>query len=442
MERYTCYLPSNLDVDTLLAECPPTGFEKFSRDKLIYVAGLVNKITANNKDLETPNGFVPVHAHTLQNNIRNYNQYLDYLLKTGIYQSDSTWVPGEKSTGYKYSNKYNSTVKPVFIQDAGFVKNLKKTTLNDYMNQRKYHYLYQWFNPALQINSEKAIDCALDIYNRQKEENEDKALQNLKRNLVNIDRINNQDYILTVDDTVGRFHSNITLLKSELRQFLTYDNQPLVSMDIVNAQPFFSTILFDPEFWKPATQSNLPITFYTIKNRSPHTFSFDLSSIIKIVNHIKENECQDVAHFMQLVSTGQFYEYLQHIACEKLKSQVTRKMIKKEILMAFNSDNRYNMPVKAIIKSEFPNVFKLFEVIKEDDKSNLSHILLNIEALLVLNRISKGIYRYSHNLPVFSIHDCLCSTNTNTRILNEFVCSELTLAFSSCNCLKIDKPNN
>lgn len=129
MERYTCYLPSNLDVDTLLAECPPTGIERFSRDKLIYVSGLVNSITASNKDLETPNGFVPVHAHTLQNNIRNYNQYLDYTLNTGIYQTDSTWVKGEKSTGYKYTDKFNTTVKPVFIQDADFVKNLKKITI-------------------------------------------------------------------------------------------------------------------------------------------------------------------------------------------------------------------------------------------------------------------------------------------------------------------------
>jgi hypothetical protein len=442
MERYICYLPSNLEVDALLTECPPVGIEWFSRDKLIYVAGLINNITANNKDLETSNGFVPVHAHTLQGKIRNYNQYLDYLLNTGLYMSDSTWVPGKKSTGYKYTDKYNATVKPVFIQDAGFVKNLRKTTLQDYINRQKYHYLVQWFNPYLKIDSEKAIDCALDIYNRQKEENEERALQNLKRNLINIDRINNQDYMLKVDDTVGRFHSNITLLKSELRQFLTYDGQPLVSLDIVNAMPYFSTILFNPEFWKPATQSNLPITFFTIKNRSSHNFNFDWSHLIRIVSYFKENNCQDVARYRQLVSTGQFYEYLQQKVSETLKEDVTRKSIKREILMAFNSANSYKTPVKSIIKSEFPNVFKLFEIIKEDDKSNLSHILLNLEALLILNRISKEIYRCSPSLPIFSIHDCLCSISTNTGILTEFVCRELTHAFSTCNCLKIDKPNN
>ncbi len=442
MERYTCYLPSNLDVDTLLTEYPPSEIERFSRDKLIYVFGLVNKIAAGNKDLEAPDGFVPVHAHTLQGTIRNYNQYLDYALMTGIYETDATYIIGEKSTGYKYAFKYNDTVTPISIYEDSFVSSLKKTTLNDYINQRKYHYLYQWFNPLLQIDSEKAFDCAFDIFKQQKEESEEKALQNLKRNLININRINNQDYIITVDDTVGRFHSNITLLKSELRQFLTYDGHPLVSLDIVNAMPYFSTILFNPEFWKPTTQSNLPITYYTIINRSPHSFNFDLPSIIKIVNHIKENDCQDVARFRQLVSTGQFYEHLQKRASETLKEDVTRKVIKREILMAFNSDNSYNTPVKAIIRKEFPNVFKLFEIIKENDKSNLSHILLNLEALLMLNRISKEIYRHNTEIPVFSIHDCLCSTSTGTSILTEFICSELTQMFSSCNLLKINNPNN
>ena len=77
MNGYTCYLPANLNVDTLLGECPPRGIENFNKDKLIYTFGLVNLITANNKDIEIPNGFVPLNAHTLQNSIRNYSQYLD-----------------------------------------------------------------------------------------------------------------------------------------------------------------------------------------------------------------------------------------------------------------------------------------------------------------------------------------------------------------------------
>jgi hypothetical protein len=439
MKGYTCYLPANLDVDALLAGCPPERIKNFNRDKLIYTMGLVNLISANNKDLWTPNGIVPVNAEKLQSHIRNYNQYLDYAIQTNIYQSDNFFIKGRKSIGYKYSEKYNTTINPVPLKEGSFIKNIRKVAIQDYVNQKRYNYLYKWFNPKLKFDREKAMDCVLDLYNKDKEENPIHAWPNMKRNLINIDRINNNDYFHSVDSTVGRFHSNITLLKSELRQFLSYDNQPLISLDISNAQPYFSTILLNPEFWKPTNQSALTITYNTVINISPHKFNFNLPLLIILVNQIDNNDYEDVLHYREIVSKGWFYEYLQGMAELKLNKPLSRKYIKQEVLKAFNSANAYKTPVKEVLKSSFPHVYELFSIIKENDKSNLSHLLLNLESIVIIKRLTKEISRKAPGLPLFTIHDCICSTPAGKEILTECTKNIMTKTFEYEPILKLEQ---
>jgi hypothetical protein len=45
-----------------------------------------------------------------------------------------------------------------------------------------------------------------------------------------------------IDKTAGRLHSVLTQLKSDLRQFITYDGQPLLAIDIVNSQPYLASV--------------------------------------------------------------------------------------------------------------------------------------------------------------------------------------------------------
>jgi hypothetical protein len=92
MSIYTCFIPANFDVDSLLANYPPDKIEKFNRDILIYIAGLPSLIHASNSDLETPTGFIPVHARTLQDKVRNYKEYLDYLVNANVLESDRSYT--------------------------------------------------------------------------------------------------------------------------------------------------------------------------------------------------------------------------------------------------------------------------------------------------------------------------------------------------------------
>jgi hypothetical protein len=98
------YIPSNLDIDNHLKKFPPNEIPSFSPDKLKYIIGLISSIPSNNKLLKINEGFVPIHAATLQNNIKDYRLYLDYLLRTQILQSD-----------HFYIEKHCCPLKPEFI---------------------------------------------------------------------------------------------------------------------------------------------------------------------------------------------------------------------------------------------------------------------------------------------------------------------------------------
>jgi hypothetical protein len=53
-----------------------------------------------------------------------------------------------------------------------------------------------------------------------------------------------------VDETVGRMHTVLTNMKSDLRNLITYQGKPMVSVDIANSQPYLATLLFTKQFYQ------------------------------------------------------------------------------------------------------------------------------------------------------------------------------------------------
>ena len=99
------YLPENLDLDRLIRNNPP-NFRPFKRDKLRYILHLINAISLLNKD-KLYDEYTYVNAKALQKVIQNYKKYLDYLINDlQIIECDGHYIPGEKSLGYKFIDKY------------------------------------------------------------------------------------------------------------------------------------------------------------------------------------------------------------------------------------------------------------------------------------------------------------------------------------------------
>jgi len=238
--------------------------------------------------------------------------------------------------GYKFSEEYNTTVTSVEISNWLLIKKIKQQQQPHKNIHHKYNHLAKWFNPNLQVDidtAHKYLEFELPILKRNSQENfrnkenisntwfdnyPDKV-QELKKykvkdpirqynyRYINLDKINDK-YELGVKGTSKRFYSILTNLNSDYRNFLRYDNQSLVSIDISNSQPYFSLKLLDPEFWE-RKQFKLLFPYNSTISLSINSSSSPSSSII-LVKTLHEIDKQEVELYKELVTSGELYDYL------------------------------------------------------------------------------------------------------------------------------------
>jgi hypothetical protein len=72
---------------------------------------------------------------------------------------------------------------------------------------------------------------------------------------------------------------------------------------------------------------------------------------------------------------------------------------------------------KDVFRSCFPSVFKVFEKIKEGNNALLACLLQSIEAYVILNKICVRVKSERPDLPLFTVHDSLLTTEGNEGYL-------------------------
>jgi hypothetical protein len=78
------FIPDSIDIDLLISQIPTDSSKLIKKRYLLYVLDLITSIPANNKALILKDGFVPINAKMLQRKVRNYRQYLEYLVANNI----------------------------------------------------------------------------------------------------------------------------------------------------------------------------------------------------------------------------------------------------------------------------------------------------------------------------------------------------------------------
>jgi len=251
--------PVNFDLDEHLRNHPP--FEGFEARKMLYIMSLVYLIPSWNSDDISEDGFVPISTDKLSRRIRGYKRYIDYLLDTGVFVTDGSYVVGSKCRGFKYSGLYsNSEPNGILIDNP-----VPYITGEQFMQQKRHEldakYLYHWYNQGkLKIDYHLAVKCAYNMKEARFEQGYETWSYNVKTRkkkyprsqynaaLVNIGALVAHDYNVHKDNNVHRLHSRLTNLQKELRNFITYDGQKMVSIDIKNSQPYLANVLFNQDY--------------------------------------------------------------------------------------------------------------------------------------------------------------------------------------------------
>lgn len=429
-------LPNNLGLEQKLKEQPPSFTYQID-----YFYQIIDSICKGSdfEDLDNNAAFVNLNAKRMQAFNHSYKRYIDYLLDVQIIRSDKLWVKGVKSTGFKLDpmKGFDASMIKVRIENSTCRKKMFAEARESVKRGNSdFPALTKWFNNSLQMDVKGAIKKVDELfprptggirgplrYFRGKKNAPDSGSKRLKA-MYAIHRFANKDFYFHIDDNVGRFHSNLTNIKRELRHFITYDGQRLVNIDIKSAQPVISTLLLQKDFYKKSGSRVSILSFPAILSNLQTTLSnaSSLSPYIMLVKTLYNTDYQCFKEYCIMVKSGKFYEKLSDLVYPGMRK--SKAEVKLEVYKVFFSKNRSHNPFKTKFKMIFPEVYKVFALYKRRDHTCLSRLLQCIESKIMIESVAMRISRERPELPIFTIHDSIATTQGNEEYVQNVIKEE------------------
>ncbi len=432
------FLPDNLNLEKLLEDNPPTF--KYKIDNFKYIVGTLIKLKVQFKDYQKEE-YIPLNAQILQDKIREYNLYLNYLVNNGVLEvaNDGWYIVGKKSRCYKLSEHYQTKeISSVDITRKSLIKKSNEDKEKQKQSLLGYTYLTRWFNPALQINYRHADGYLLNKVIKEKGElGFKKAWNRYQYAILSVRMLDNGDYNLFVDDTANRFHSNITNLRKDLRAFVTYSGEKILEIDLKNSQPFFSTILLDPSFYEEREDT---FTLYSLSKDIYQRIQPNIPTILSLLPQfpsfmlVKSHDRDaigDLELYCTLVDKGKLYEYFNRHYREAtgilldLKNSADKRTLKEGLFYCMYAHNKAfgeeRGTFKRVFMKLFPTVHRIFSLLRRIQYKDISAILQSIESHIMLRRVALRISQDHPEVPLFTIHDCIATTYSGKDIVYQSI---------------------
>ncbi|NQV03130.1 MAG: hypothetical protein HQ542_10815 [Bacteroidia bacterium] len=260
----TVYNPQNLDLLKLLEQHPPDFPHHI--DKFAYICGQIERRRSRKKKL-IKQEFIPLNAQLLKYYVHNYNEYLAYMIKYEVMETDNLYIAGEKSKGYAFTPQYRTPVKVVPIEEYTLMKKLRirEEKLKKRVQKIKQRYPFvKWFDEGFTIDIEAADALTMNLYKEDLDKNPDEALNKRNYNYINSHRIYNRDFGTPIVDKYGRMHTILTRLNKHFRPLLSYRGKKLASVDVANSQLLIIARLFFQEFYSKDVKNQEAITLYNM----------------------------------------------------------------------------------------------------------------------------------------------------------------------------------
>lgn len=382
--------------------------------------------------------------------------------------TDGQYIQGEKSKGYKFTERYSNvplvrynypafqqgiTIEPIQAEiyseeNRDFISN----TIIDYT------YLSYWYSTKeLHIDNETASSYAYSVMQQKFNQgrlswdvNKDKSHGNVvirkfpltqyHAALYNINCIAIGDYKVSIDSNVHRLHSAITNIQRDYRNFLTYNGRHLANIDIANSQPYLLCLLLNPLFWDKL--SNLSLNIGMLPSNIQERFSEE--QISNIVSYLYSLNLEKVQNYITKASRGELYNYMVDVInLNNTSKPLDRDTIKTMMLIVFFSSNRFfqqsDAKLKRIFDQHFPAIYELIKLTKSHHKADLACLLQSIESEIILHRCCERIWEEgNHQVPIFTIHDSIATTIEHVEYVKAAMREELSNAVGLIPTLSIE----
>lgn len=427
-------------IETLVKVYRPNFTYKLKVEFFYYIITTIIKRqnTYENKTLE--NIPVALNAKILRGIKSDYNEYIDWLIEQEVIFKAEKYQPGRSSNKYCFANFILPSLKEDSVSEIVELKALESSTItvarsiqeSEVYEENKH--LLKWFNDDLEIDFEgaKTYIKHLSYYEGEiydlthKKVHWNHQISALHYKAFHATRNEESDF---------RLHTVLTNLKKIFKPFVTYEGQELIGYDLKNSQPFFLIFLIDSII---NNNNKIDVILDRIYNKKNYN-SFMLQNLRKCLS--TEGFQKDYEVFKTWVLNGEIYESMETVikhekrlgsyfankynarkkVTEIKKVDNVRALMKGVIFTLFFSGiNTRNSNYKTF-KEAFPNLVTVIELFKENDHSDFSKLLQNIESECIIDFVSKKIANDYPEIPLFSIHDSLSTTKNYAHILKNLM---------------------
>jgi len=387
MKSYHLLLPTKLKGWLKKTKEDPPDITGFTISRLEY---LISEIVKHKQE-KHPGAYSLLNMEYLRNIVPKAGDYLNLLKDQQVIE----WVnhcDGRNSRMYRLTAKYDGATEYRTLTDQRLTRRIERAySQMKLRNSKKYPQLNRYVY-SVSIDTAAALHTIEDTYKYNLKDDKPKAEARRTFSLAEVDKIKEGRIYIKVNPTNFRYDTNFTRLPGELVQHLSIDGYPLTELDIVNSQPFIAASLFDMTPEVEAVVSKFLGHFLTMYIKSLHL-----------------SEYEDVKLYRLMVTNGEFYEYMMRRFDETGIVYKDRVDAKEQIFTIFfgkNSAIHYS-PTVRLFKAEFPNIYKVFEAIKEKAHNRLPILLQRIESHLMLDCVAQKILTELPEVKFITKHDSL-----------------------------------
>jgi hypothetical protein len=321
--------------------------------------------------------YILINAENMRNFARNkraYKDIKDSLISADVIECNNSYVVGEKSMGYRLAPKY-SEMKHARVQVG--CRSLTKKILRgrddmppDCCNGGVHAHLYRCLR-EIEIDHRAALSTLPSGEHEPSDETSIRLIQD-------------RQFFFSVCE-FGRVHTNLTNLRSGLRQYLKHRGRPLVNLDIRNSQPLVFALLL-----REAYQGQ-PIP-------------------------------DDVRLYIELVQAGRFYEHLMEASSIKPER---RARFKAEFFgSTFFCRNDPVKPEARTFGQVFPNVYATIRAAKAQEHADLAHRLQRVESGLMIGGVATRLMRELPDTWIGTVHDSILMTEDRAESVKAIMLAE------------------
>jgi len=442
----------------------------------LYFLSLISHIPSFKKDETYIGGFVNLSSKKMLKVSRNYRKYLDYFIDNCIIDENSSYS-NKKSycKSYRYNEKGIKTFTWKIIEFDMLKETYKKLETKEKKLCKRPAYLSKWLNSKLNIDFEGVLNEIQEKlkFTSQTELRTLKKAENYLRSLKNIHF--KEFWSSRNPKSDNRYHSNLTNMPKIFRKWVTYDDKNLAGIDIKNSQPYFLIILIEIlkknkiEYYNRKQRNSKGLEgnrdFNVEKNKDKYNKIMIISRVYSgtmFYTLLQTLNCsgfqEEYKSIKSDILNGKFYDNLEpHFKFEKTfngkfkrkffnkntnKQQryyfnTKRDVVKRLLLFFLYKNNQTNIKKEdkeyLIFKRIYPNFCKVLELLKHDNKKDLPQLLQHLEADCILDYTCKKISDKYPNLPLFTIHDSIITTEDYIHLLKKETKMHI---FDYCNDIK------